>query len=80
MTDQISKSLTSKKCKIGKGSFWDDYNKARKKLQWIFCKIQGFPERESGRYGVLRKAQKATALAAATFKESTPWAIGIFTV
>ena len=28
----------------------------------------------------LRSSQKATALAAATFRESTPWYMGIFTV
>lgn len=28
----------------------------------------------------VRSSQKATALAAATFRESTPWDMGIFTV
>lgn len=34
----------------------------------------------SGKFEVLANSQKATALAAATFKESTPGVIGIFTV
>ena len=31
-------------------------------------------------FPVLPSCQKATALAAATFRESTPWDMGIFTV
>ena len=38
-----------------------------------------FGEREQGTYK-RPSCQKATALAAATLRESTPWDIGIFTV
>ena len=46
--------------------------------------VHSFPNRELwtlifGAY-CARSSQKATALAAATFRESTPWYMGIFTV
>ena len=34
----------------------------------------------TGKGYLARSSQKATALAAATFRESTPWAMGILTV
>ena len=50
-------------------------------MTWIF---RGYGKGMSFPYGALgvvgRSCQKATALAAATFRLSTPWYMGIFTV
>lgn len=53
-----------------------------KKVQLAGIKVSLY-EGANGGFGCLQgfpNCQKATALAAATFRESTPWDMGIFTV
>lgn len=47
--------------------------------QHMFLWKEGYGK-ENERSSIYRSCQKAMALAAATFRESTPWAMGIHTV